>query len=77
MASRRWTKSLWGADWSKEGRKEEEKEEEVGGRRKAGSTGTATPGVDAPTGPTQSGMFDVRNRRKHGRWCGVLIDRRG
>ena len=43
-----------------------EDEEEVGGRRKAGSTGTSTPGADAPTGSTQSGVSDARNRRKHG-----------
>ena len=42
-----------------------EEEEEAGGRRKAGSTGTPTPGADAPTGPTQSGVSDARNRRKH------------
>ena len=46
-------------------------EEETGGRRKAGSIGTPTLGADAPTGPTQSGVSDARNRRKHGRWSGV------
>ena len=43
----------------------------AGGRRKGGPTGTSTPGADAPTGPTQSGVSDVKNRRKHGRWCGT------
>ena len=38
-----------------------------GGRKKAGSTGTPTPGADAPIGPTQSGVSDLRNKRKHGR----------
>ena len=45
---------------------EEEEEAEVGGRRKAGSTGTPTLGADVPTGPTQSGVSDEKNRRKHG-----------
>ena len=54
-----------------------EDEEEVGGRRKAESTGTPTPGAEATIGPTQSGVSDARNRRKHGRWCGVPIHRRG
>ena len=52
-------------------------EEEVENRSKAGSTGTPTPGADAPIGPTRSGMSDARSRRKDGRWCGVLIHRRG
>ena len=43
-----------------------EQEEEVGGRRKAGSTGTPTPGVDAPVGLTRSGVLDARNKRKNG-----------
>ena len=54
-----------------------EEEEEAGGGRKTGSTGTAMPGADAPTGSTHSGVSDARNMRKHGRWCGVLIHRRG
>ena len=58
-------------------RSQGEKEEEAGGERKAGSTGTPTPGVDALTGSTESGVSDVRNRRKHGRRCGVLIHRKG
>ena len=58
-----------GAQW--------EEEEEAGGRRKAGSIGTPTPGADDPTGSIQSGVSDARNRKKHGRWCGVLIHRRG
>ena len=41
-------------------------EEEAGGRRKAGSIGTPTPCADAPTGPTQSGVSDAMNRRRHG-----------
>jgi len=52
-------------------------EEETGGRRKAGSIGTPTLGADAPTGPTQSGVSDAMNRRKHGWWCGAPIHRRG
>ena len=39
-----------GAQW--------EEEEEAGG-----STGTPTPGADALTDPTRSGMSDARNRR--------------
>ena len=49
-----------------------EKEEEVGGQIR-----TPTPDVDAPIGPTRSGVSDASNRRKHGRWCGVLLHRRG
>ena len=41
---------------------EGEEEEEAGSRRKAGPTGTPTPGADAPTGSTQSGVSDARNR---------------
>ena len=52
-------------------------EEETGGRRKAGSIGTPMLGADAPTGPTQSGVSDARNRRKHGCWCGAPAHRRG
>ena len=54
-----------------------EEEEEVGGGRKADLTGTPTPDADAPIGPTWSRVSDARNRRKHGRWCGKLIRRRG
>ena len=54
-----------------------EEEEEAGGRRWVGSIGTPTPGADAPTGSTQSGVSDARNRRRHGWWCGVPIHRRG
>ena len=54
-----------------------EEEKVAGGQRKAGSIQAPMPGADAPTGPTQSGVSDARNRRKHGRWCGVLINRRG
>ena len=32
---------------------------------------------EAPTGPTQSGVSDARNRRRHGWWCGAPIHRRG
>ena len=28
----------------------------MGGQRRAGSTGTPTPGADAPIGPTRSGV---------------------
>ena len=52
-------------------------EEEAGGRRKAGSIGTLTPGADAPTGRTKSGVSDARSRRIHGRWCEVSSHRRG
>ena len=55
---------------------EGQKEEETEGRKKARSTGTSMPGTDAPTGSTRSGVSDARNRRKHGRWCGVLLHRR-
>ena len=60
----------------KEGAQGEEEEEARGGR-KAGSTGTPTPGADAPIRPSRLGVSDARNRRKHGRWCGVLIHKRG
>ena len=56
---------------------QKEEEEQVRGRRRAGSKGTPIPGADAPTGPTQSRLSDARNRRKHGRWCGAPIHRRG
>ena len=56
---------------------EEEEEDQVGGQRKRGPTGTPTPGADAPTGPTQSGVSDARNRRRYGWWCGAPIHRRG
>ena len=49
----------------KEGAQGEE-EKEAGDRRKAGSTGTPTLGADALTCPTQSGVSDARNRRRHG-----------
>ena len=48
----------------KEGAQGEEKEE-AAGRRKRRPTGILTPGVDAATGPTRSGVSDARNRRKH------------
>ena len=54
-----------------------EQEEEAEDRRMGGQTGTSTPGADVPTGPTQPGVSDARNRRKHGWWYGVLIHRRG
>ena len=54
-----------------------EEEEEAGGQRKAGSTGTPTLGTDGPIGPTQSGVSDARNMRKHGRWCEVPLHRKG
>ena len=43
-----------------------EEEKEAGGQRRVGSIGTQTRGADAPTGPTQSGVSDARNRRRHG-----------
>ena len=49
-------------------------------RREVGErdwTGTPTPGVDAPTGPTQSEVSDTRNRRRHGWLYGAPIHRRG
>ena len=50
----------------------------MGGRSKnGGQSGTPTPDADAPTGLSLSGVSDARNRRKHGRWCRVLIHRRG
>ena len=52
-------------------------EGEVGDRRKGNRTGSPTSGTDAPTGPTRSGVSDAKNMRKHGRWCGVLLHRRG
>ena len=64
-----------GARGEEEGARGEE-EEEAGARKKAGSTGTPTPGADAPAYPTQSGVSDARNRRKHGRWFMVLFHRR-
>ena len=54
-----------------------EEEEEAGGRRKGGPTGTPKLGVDVPTGPTGSGVSGARHRRKHRRWCGVPLHRRG
>ena len=53
-----------------------QEEEEAGGRRKAGSTGAPTPSEDASTGPTQSGVSDARNRRRHG-WCPIPSRGRG
>ena len=52
-------------------REEEEEEKEVGGPR-----GTLTPEADDPTGSTRSVVSDVRNSRKHGRWCGVPLHRK-
>ena len=53
-----------------------QEEEEAEGQRKGVPTGNLTLGTDAPTGPTTwSGVLDARNRRKHGRWCGVSIHR--
>ena len=46
-------------------RKEEEK---VGGRRKRGQTGIPTPGADAPTGPTRSGVSDNQHHIFIRRW---------
>ena len=43
----------------KEGAQENE-EEKVGGQRKGEQTGTPTPGADAPTGSTRSGVSDAR-----------------
>ena len=53
------------------------KEEEwAAGRREEGQTGTQMAGADAPTGQTRSAVSDSRNKRKHGRWCGVLFHMR-
>ena len=54
-----------------------EEEEETGGRRKVRSTGTPTASADASIGLIRSGVSDARDRRKYGRWYGVLIYRRG
>ena len=43
----------------------QKQEEEAVSRGKAGSSGTLTPGADAPIGPTRSEVSDARNRRKH------------
>ena len=51
----------------KEGAQGEEEEEEAGSRKKVGSTGTQTPGTDAPTGPARSRVSNARNRGKPGR----------
>ena len=51
--------------------------DEAVGRIKVGPTGTPIPGTEAPTGPTQSGVLDVRNKRKHGRWYEVPLHRKG
>ena len=53
-----------------------EEEEETGDRRKGGPTGTPTPVAEALTGQSRSGVSDARNRRKHGRWCGVPLNNR-
>ena len=50
--------------------------EEARDRRKGGPTGTPTPGADAPTGPTRSGVSNTRNRRKQGRRYWVPLRRR-
>ena len=54
-----------------------EEDEKAVDRRKGGQTGTPTLGADDPTDPTRSGVLDARNRRKYGRWCGVILHRRG
>ena len=48
-----------------------EEEKEARCRRKAGPTVTLTLGEDALIGPTRAGVSDARDRRKHGRWCGI------
>ena len=59
-----------------------QKEGAQGRRRKRGGIEerevkqTLTPGTDAPTGPTRSGVSGARNWIKHGRCCGVLLQRR-
>ena len=55
----------------------EEGEEEAGDQRKGGQTGTPTSDADVPTGLSQSGVLGARIRRKHGRWYGVLLRRKG
>ena len=52
-------------------------EGEAGDQRKGGQTGTTTSGASAPTGLSRSRVLDVRNRRKHGRWYGVPLHRKG
>ena len=47
-------------------------EVEVGDKKKGGQTGTPTLGADAPTGLSQSGVLDARNRRKRGRWYPLI-----
>ena len=42
----------------------------MSGLRRGEPIETPTPGTNAPTGPTRSGVSDARNRRKHERWCG-------
>ena len=46
-------------------------------RRKCGKTGTPTLEADAPTGPSRSEILNVRNKRKHRMWRGVLLHRKG
>ena len=52
---------------------EEEEEEEARNQRKRDQMGTPTPGADGHTGPTRSGVSHARNKRKHGRWNGILL----
>ena len=61
----------------KEGAQGEEEEE--AGDRKKGKTykNSETSGADALSGPSWSRVSDTRNRRKHGRWCGVPLHRKG
>ena len=54
-----------------------ELEKEAGGRRKGGPTRIPTPGEDALTGPTRSGVLDARKRRMHGQQCGVPLHKKG
>ena len=46
-------------------------------RRKGGQTGTPRPGADTFTGPSRSEVPDARNWRKHERWYGVPLHRKG
>ena len=52
-------------------------EEEAENQRKRGQTRTPTSDADVPTGLSQSGVLDAKNSKKHGRWYGVPLQRKG
>ena len=56
---------------------QKEGEEEAGDQRKGVKLGTSASGTDVPTGISLSVALNVRNRRKHGRWYGVSLHRKG